>query len=203
MSRGGIGRRHVVAGAGVLLAAPAAALAAVAKPKVAIRTARGVIVVELEVQHAPLTSANFLRYVEAGKYDGGAFYRSTRTPGAPKDGTIVGRPELRSHPFPPIAHESTTMTGLRHVAGTISLGRFDPGSATSNFFICASAEPYLDAHPGAKGDNLGYAAFGQVVQGLPVVRKILSLPTGGKSPFPDQRGQWLNTPVTILAMKRA
>ena len=95
------------------------------------------------------------------------------------------------------------MTGLRHVAGTLSLGRFAPGTATSNFFICASPEPYLDAHAGAKGDNLGYAAFGQVVEGLAVVRKILSLPTNAHSSFADQRGQWLNPPVPILSMRRA
>ena len=161
------------------------------------------IVVELEAQKAPLTSANFLRYVGAGKYDGGSFFRAARTPGAPKEGTIVGGPAPRTHPYPPIAHESTTMTGLRHTTGTISLGRFAPGSATADFFICASPEPYLDAHPGAKGDNLGFAAFGQVVQGMAVVRRILSLPTNGASPFPDQKGQWLDPPVPILSMRRA
>ena len=83
----------------------------------------------------------------------------------------MGGPNPKSHPFPPIAHESTTMTGLRHVTGTISLGRFAPGSATSNFFICGSPEPYLDAHLGGRGDNLGFAAFGQVIQGMAVVRK--------------------------------
>ena len=185
----------------MLFAAPAHG--AGAKPRVAIVTNHGTIVVELEAQRAPLTSANFLRYVDARKYDGGAFYRAARTPGAPREGTIVGAPGPKVHPFPPIAHESTTRTGLRHVAGTISLGRFDPGSATDNFFICASPEPYLDAHPGAKGDNLGFAAFGQVVQGMASVRKILSLPTNGASQFKDQRGQWLKPPVPILRMQRA
>ena len=166
-------------------------------------TGRGLIVVELQTDKAPLTSANFLRYVDAGKYDGGAFFRAARTPGAPREGTIVGGPVPRSHPYPPIKHESTTMTGLRHVAGTLSLGRFEPGSATSNFFICASSEPYLDAHPGAPGDNLGFAAFGQVVRGIRVVRKILSLPTNGASAFADQKGQWLSPPVQILSMRRS
>ncbi|WP_204313503.1 peptidylprolyl isomerase, partial [Klebsiella michiganensis] len=73
----------------------------------------------------------------------------------------VGGPNPKMHPFPPIRHESTTKTGLKHLAGTLSLGRFAPGTATNNFFICASPQPYLDAHPGAPGDNLGYAAFGQ------------------------------------------
>ncbi|WP_174301503.1 peptidylprolyl isomerase [Caulobacter sp. S45] len=202
MGVAGIARRSLLGLAGWLIGAPALALAAPAKPKVAIRTKHGVIVVELETLKAPLTSANFLRYVDAGKYDGGTFFRAARTPGAPKEGTIVGGPAPKQRPFPPIAHESTTQTGLRHVEGTISLGRFAPGSATDGFFICASAEPYLDAHPEAKGDNLGFAAFGQVVEGLPVVHTILALPTSTKAPFPDQKGQWLKPPVPILSMKR-
>lgn len=203
MSESQIGRRSVLVGAGLLMASPAAVLAAAPKPKVAIHTTQGVIVVELEAQRAPLTSANFLRYVDAKKYDGGSFYRAARTPGAPAQGTIVGQPGPKVHPYPPIPHESTTMTGLRHKAGTISLGRFAPGSATDNFFICASDEPYLDAHPGARGDNLGYAAFGQVTEGMAVVRKILALPTSRKAPFADQRGQWLRHPVPILDMRRS
>jgi len=202
MSGGGIGRRALIGGAGVLAASPGLALAAPAKPRVSITTDHGQIVVELEDRRAPLTSTNFLRYVDARKYDGGSFFRAARSRGRPKEGTIVGGPGPKVHPFPPIAHESTTQTGLKHLAGTISLGRFAPGSATDIFFICASPQPFLDAHPGAKGDNLGYAAFGQVVQGMAVVHRILSLPTNGKSPFPDQKGQWLKPPVSILSMRR-
>ena len=203
MSNGDIERRSLLGAAGLVLATPAVSLAASGKPQVVITTAHGVIVVELEAQKAPLTSANFLRYVDAGAYDDGVFFRASRDPGAPKQGTIVGRPRAKVLPYPPIRHESTTKTGLRHTTGTISLGRFAPGTATNNFFICASPEPYLDAHPGAPGDNLGYAAFGQVVKGMPVVRKILSLPTNGKSEYADQRGQWLSPPVTIRSMRRA
>ena len=83
------------------------------------------------------------------------------------------------------------------------LGRFATGTATSNFFICVGDQPYLDANPAAKGDNLGYAAFGRVVQGMPVVEKILSLPTNGETKFKDQRGQWLKPPVPITIMRRA
>lgn len=202
MSRAGIDRRTLWVGAGSVVAAPASALVAARKPRAVITTNHGAITIELEAQKAPLTSANFLNYVRAGKYDGGSFFRAARTPGAPKEGTIVGGPNPKTHPYPPIAHESTTATGLRHVAGTVSLGRFAPGSATSNFFICASPEPYLDAHPGARGDNLGFAAFGQVVQGMAVVRKILSLPTSNTSDFADQKGEWLKPPVPILSARR-
>jgi len=185
-----------------LIAGGVGARAAPPKPKVAIKTNHGVIVVELEAEKAPLTSANFLHYVDTGRFDDGSFYRASRTPGSPKEGTIVGGPSDRTHRYPPIAHESTTMTGLRHTTGTISLGRYAPGSATADFFICASPEPYLDAHPGAKGDNLGYAAFGQVVAGMHVVRTILALPTPGKSRFPDMKGQWLDPVVPIFTMRR-
>jgi peptidyl-prolyl cis-trans isomerase A (cyclophilin A) len=202
MSGAGLGRRSLVAGAGLLMAGGVGARAAAPKPKVAIKTNHGVIVVELEAERAPLTSANFLHYVDTGRFDDGSFYRASRTPGSPKEGTIVGGPSDHTHRYPPIAHESTTMTGLRHTTGTISLGRYAPGSATADFFICASPEPYLDAHPGAKGDNLGYAAFGQVVAGMHVVRTILALPTPGKSRFPDMKGQWLDPVVPIFTMRR-
>jgi len=203
MSGSQIARRSFVIGAGLLAAAPRAGLAEPGKPRVVIKTNHGAITVELEARKAPITSANFLRYVDAHAYDGGSFFRAARTPGAPTDGTIVGGPNPKIHPFPPIRHESTTMTGLQHVRGTLSLGRFDPGTATNNFFICTAPEPYLDAHPGAPGDNLGYAAFGQVVAGMAVVDKILSLPTNGKTKFAGQRGQWLKPPAPILSMRRA
>lgn len=196
-------RRNLIAAGGLLAAAPGLALAAGRKPRVVIKTGRGSIVVELEAQKAPLTSSNFLRYVDARSYDGGTFFRAARTPGQPKDGTIVGAPDAKVRPFPPIRHESTTKTGLKHLNGTLSLGRFAPGTATSNFFICVGDQPYLDANPGASGDNLGYAAFGRVVDGMSVVEKILSLPTNGETKFADQRGQWLKPPVPIVSMRRA
>ncbi len=194
-------RRIFVAG-GLVSAAPSI-VRAQARPRVAMRTARGTIVVELEPGKAPLTCANFLRYVDAKAYDGGNFFRAARTPGMVKDGTIVGAPPAKVRPFPPIRHESTTRTGLKHLNGTLSLGRFAPGTATNNFFICVGDQPYLDANPREKGDNLGYAAFGRVVEGMSVVEKILSLPTNGETKFKDQAGQWLKPPVIINSMRRA
>ena len=202
MTNIGIARRTLVGSVGLLAFAPVSAIGAAARPRVAIRTSLGDIVIELEAGKAPLTSANFLHYVDAGKYDNGSFYRATRTPGTPTEGTVVAGPAPRVRPFPPVAHESTTVTGLRHVNGTVSLGRFAPGSATDTFFICLGPEPYLDANPAAKGDNLGYAAFGHVVQGLAVVQKIHARRANGPSPFPDQKGQWLSSPVVIKSMRR-
>ena len=195
-----LGRRALLAALGGVAATPA--LAAAAKPRVTVRTSKGDFVLELEAARAPLTCANFLRYVDAGKYDGGDFFRATRPPGAPDQGSLVGEAAPRAHPYPPIAHESTRQTGLHHVAGTVSLGRFAPGTATSGFFICLGPTPGFDAHPGAPGDNLGFAAFGRVAGGMAVVRRIHASPTHGKSPYPDQQGQWLTTPVAILGMKR-
>lgn len=204
MSSGPLDRRSLVVGAALTLAGPELARAA-AKPRVRIKTARGDIVVELENARAPLTSANFLRYVDAKAYDGATFYRAARNRGRlDKDGTIVGAPGEKVRPFPPIRHESTTKTGLKHLNGTISLGRFAVGTATNNFFICIGDQPYLDAHPEDKSgdDNLGYAAFGRVVSGMPVAEKILSLPTNGATKFKEQAGQWLKPPVPILSMRR-
>ena len=137
---GGIGRRAVLAG----LLAPELALAqarAAGRTRVVITTSLGAITVALETAKAPLTCANFLRYVAAAKYDGGRFFRAARRPGAPRTGTIVASPNLRAQPFPPIAHEPTTKTGLKHLDGTISLGRFSPGTGRGDIFICVGAGP--------------------------------------------------------------
>jgi peptidyl-prolyl cis-trans isomerase A (cyclophilin A) len=203
MSEALIARRNLIAAAALVTASPLDALAASgAKPRVAIQTGRGTIVVELEAVKAPLTSANFLRYVDAHRYDGGSFYRASREPGAVGAGNIEGGPNPAARRFPPIPHESTAKTGLRHRAGTISVARNEPGSATGDFFICASAQPYLDAHPGGRGDNQGFAAFGQVVSGMEVVRAILALKTNGKAEVAAMKGQMLNPPVPILSMTR-
>lgn len=197
-------RRSLLGAAGLTLAPGIVRAAATGgKPRVAIETSQGTIVVVLEDRKAPLTSTNFLRYVDAGRYDGGTIYRASRDPGAPGHGTIEGGPSEMKRRFPPIAHESTAKTGLKHKAGTLSLARNAPGTATGDFFICASAEPFLDARPGASGDNQGFAAFGEVVQGMEVVRKILASPTHGKAEIEAMKGQILTTPVQIVSMKRA
>lgn len=200
-----IGRRCLLGAAGAAALAPRRARAARALPKVAIHTAKGTIVVELESGRAPITSANFLHYVDTKLFDDGQIYRASRSVGQPPgNGTIQGWPNpLTVRRYPPIAHESTTHTGIIHDTGAISMGRYGPGSATADFFICASPQPYLDAHPEDKGDNLGYAAFGHVVSGMDVVLKILALPTNGKAYIKEMRGQILTKPVPVLTMRRA
>jgi len=201
----GIARRRLIAATGLLALASRVAFAAAAKkPRVAIQTGQGLIVVELEDKKAPITAANFLRYADTLKYNGGSFYRASRTVGAgPGHGSIQAGPAPYARHFPPIEHESTTKTGLRHRTGTISLTRNEPGSATSDFFICASDQPYLDAHPGEPGDNQGFAAFGHVVSGMDVVKKILAMHTSKTAVVPAMKGQMLDPPVPIVSMKRA
>jgi peptidyl-prolyl cis-trans isomerase A (cyclophilin A) len=198
-----IRRRDIVGGAALLATTPTLALGSGTNPRVTIRTDHGPIVIELESNKAPITCANFLRYVDAKAYNGGSIWRATRSIGAPKEGTIEGSPSIKMHRFPPIAHESTTTTGLRHKTGSISLARYAPGSATADFFICASDEPFLDAHPEAKGDNLGYAVFGEVVDGMDLVHRILAMHTVKNPSFPKDTPQTLEPPVPILSMKRS
>lgn len=202
MNNAWIARRSLLGGAGLLLASPLGAQAQTAKPRVAIQTSHGVIVVELEDKKAPITSANFLRYVDKKKFDGGSFYRASRARGAPEKGSIQGGPSYRTRRFAPIAHESTRLTGIRHKAGTISMARNEPGSATADFFICASPMAYLDARPGAPGDNQGFAAFGTVVKGMDVVRKILASKTDGVPQNPSMKGQMINPPVAMVSVRR-
>lgn len=102
--------RRSLVGGGLLLAAPSLTLAAAGKPRVVITTHHGVITVDLEARKAPLTTANFLRYVAAKKYDGATFYRAARTQGSPPGGTIVASPGPTNQPYPGIPHESTTKT---------------------------------------------------------------------------------------------
>ena len=199
-------RRDILIGAGLLVAFPAAAqIPTPPAPKppayVALETPRGRIVIQLAVAEAPITTANFLRYVDRKLYDKATFFRASRAPGAVEYGLIQGGLQ-NVGVLPPIAHESTTQTGLKHTDGVISIARNGPGSATSDFFICIGDAPYLDANPTAPGDNLGFAAFGRVVEGMDVVKTILALPTPGKAINPVMKGQILDPPVPITSARR-
>lgn len=194
-------RRDFLIGAGALAAGPA--LAQAAPVRVAVETGEGRIVLELAADKAPLTCANFLRYVTARRYDGSTLYRALRMSWDPTMGLVQGG--LQNDParlFPPIAHESTAQTGLSHKDGTVSLARFAPGTATSDFFICAGDFPSLDADPTLPGDNLGFAAFGAVVEGMDVVRKVLARPTSPtKGADSGMTGQILEPPVPVVSVR--
>jgi peptidyl-prolyl cis-trans isomerase A (cyclophilin A) len=168
--------------------------------RVRLETEAGAIVVELDARRAPITTANFVRYVDEGRFDGTTFYRASKTPGATGRGFIQGgiRRDVRRS-FPAILHEPTSETGLRHREGTISMARSEMGAgAIGDFFITASAMPSLDARPGSPG----YAAFGRVVEGMEVVRAILAAPTIENAGRGAMRGQMLEAPVRIVRARR-
>lgn len=204
MSFAGVSRRTVLTALGAMSAWPASAQTLTGNPQVEVRTDKGSFVLELYVDKAPITAGNFLRYVDQRRFDGASVYRASRVPGAPTTGLIEGG--LQNDParlYPPIALESTQLTGLSHRDGTISMAREAFGQATADFFICSGPAAYLDARPGKGGDEGGYAAFGQVVQGMDVVRAILALPTTGLARNPVMRGQILDPPVAISSMSRS
>lgn len=190
--------------------------------QVRIDTPAGTITVALDAEHAPRTVANFLHYVDAGLYDGGRFHRTVRTdnnsnaglrinetdrgidPAAdrrqlPNDAIVIEviqggiDPDRVNEQGTPIPLERTSETGLRHRDGTISMARLTPDSAISDFFICINDQPDLDFGGQRNPDGQGFAAFGQVVEGMEVVRAIQASPS---------EGQALTPPVPILAITR-
>lgn len=195
-------RRTVLTGLAAATATPV--LAQTATPgivRVTMTTAEGPLILELAAAKAPLTVANFLRYVDAGRYNGGEIYRGMAVSSNPLMGLVQGGAKP-GKPIPPVAHEPTTQTGLKHVDGTVSLARYAPGTGTSDFFICVGDAGYLDANPAATGDNAGFAAFGQVVEGMDIIKRILVMPKSQKADNPAMVGQMLATYVKILSVKR-
>ena len=201
-------RRHLLAAVAAFLATPLLAQTTPAPPtpapaedlvKVALDTEAGRIVLALDRGRAPLSTANFLKYVDAGRYDGEPFYRAVRAEGS---GFIQGG--IRSDSlklFPPVAHEPTSLTGLRNVAGAVSLARLEPGSARADFFILTDDIPGFDAG-GYGGDADGFAVFGHVIEGMDVVSKIHASPVSETAGEGVMKGQLLNPPVKIIKARR-
>lgn len=168
-------------------------------PRVAIETSEGRMVIELETARAPVTAGSFLRYVDGKRLDGVVFYRAVRV--QPNFGFVqFGVQNAPKRVLPPIKHEPTTQTGVKHLDGALSIARNAPGTAQGDFTIMVGDQPSLDANPAAPGDNQGYAAFGRVVEGMDVVRRILELPkSSDAAPF---KGEMLVTPVKIMTARR-
>ncbi len=168
---------------------------------VRFETDAGVIDVEVDGSYAPGTVANFLKYVDGGFYGGGRFHRAVKiNPDNQPDKRIKieviqagPNPDRPKNEFPPIPLERTSVTGLRHVDGTISMARDGPDSATSDFFVCIGNQPELDFGGKRNPDGQGFAAFGRVVKGMDVVRKIQNS---------TAEGQRLTPPVKIISAKR-
>jgi peptidyl-prolyl cis-trans isomerase A (cyclophilin A) len=176
-------------------------------PRVALNTDMGTITLELDAKHAPVTTANFLRYVDQKRFDGIVFYRSMHLPWDPQPQGLI-QAGTRYDPkrvLKPIAHEPTSQTGVLHKAGAISMARFAPGTATGDFSILLSDMPGLDANPNNKDPDaaLGYAAFGHVVEGMDVVKKIWDAPLDPTKGEGVLKGQMIAAPVKIVTARRA
>ena len=166
---------------------------------VRLDTSAGQIVIDLDLAHAPITAGNFLHYVDAHRFDGTTFYRAARSRYDPNAGFAQGGINHKATlAFFPIQHEPTSVTGLHHTDGTLSMARNEPGTASGDWIICVGNQTYLDARPG----SVGYAAFGHVVSGMPIVRRMLTLPTfpGGFSQA--MLNQTLRNPVRIIRAVR-
>jgi len=169
-----------------------------ALPHVEIATKLGKIILEIDTINARVTAKNFLHHASVGTYNNAVFYRVVKMGNQPKSkvkieviqGGLFTDEEIEKHPV--IPHESTNLTGLKHLNGTISMARAAPGTASTEFFICIGDQPELDFDGMRNPDRQGFAAFGKVVQGMDVVRQIQQL---------ADKGQLLERPVEIYKMQ--
>ncbi|KPK64521.1 peptidylprolyl isomerase [candidate division WOR_3 bacterium SM23_42] len=169
------------------------------RPIVLVETELGDVIIELFLDRAPITASNFLRYVDENRFGDASFYRVVRLNNQPdidvKIEVIQGgigfvESDLR---LPPIIHETTRKTGVLHKNGVISMARREPGTASSEFFICVGDQPELDFGGKRNPDGQGYATFGRVIQGMDVVHAIQQRPA---------QGQMLVSPVKIINVRR-
>lgn len=185
---------------------PPAQTAKAGRVDVVLNTDLGKITLELDTEHAPITSANFLRYVDQKRFDGIVFYRVMRLNWGQQPNGLV-QAGTRGDPkrvLKPIAHEPTSKTGILHKAGAVSMARFAPGTATGDFSILLSDLPSLDANPTATDPEAlaGFAAFGHVIEGMDVVRKIYDVPLSPTAGVGILKGQMIEKPVKILTVRR-
>ena len=167
---------------------------------VLVVTDLGEITVAIDAEHAPHTAANFLRYVDTGAYDGGQFHRTVTMQNQPDNDVrieVIQASKNRGQPddnLDPIQLERTSVTGLRHTDGAISMARGGPDTATSSFFFCIGDQPSLDFGGDRNPDGQGFAAFGHVVSGAEVIREIQMQPADG---------QRLEPPIRIVSVSRS
>lgn len=168
-------------------------------PHVIIKTSLGEIEVEVDTINAPVTAHNFLQHVDSESYKNGLFYRVVRMDNQPKNDVkievIQGGifTEVRFDKIEPIRHETTKETGLLHLDGTISMARMEPGTASTEFFICVGNQAKLDFGGKRNPDGQGFAAFGKVVKGMDVVRKIQQLKDKGQYLVEKVKFEIINT----------
>jgi len=191
-----------------VLLLPALAVAATrprAAPAQAVRTrvetGLGSFVIEVDPEVAPVSVAHYLAHVDRGLLDGGAVYRivtlANQAPETRHRIEVVqwgmNRPDDKPPPLPPIVHETTRQSGLRHLDGTVSMARAQPGSATAEYFVCVGDQPELDFGGGRNPDGLGFAAFGRVVDGMDVIRALHAR---------GEADQYLAQPIRVRSVRR-
>lgn len=172
---------------------------------VVFETELGNIVMEVDAARAPVTAANFLKYVDGKFYDGGIVNRSVRPDNTTRHDVEIqviqfqSDPARRGEQFPPIPLERTTVTGLKHVDGALSMARSGPDSATASFFITVGDQPSLDFGGKRNADGQGFAVFGRVVSGMDVVKKIQASKTGAQGPYGTES---LDPPIKVVRAYR-
>jgi peptidyl-prolyl cis-trans isomerase A (cyclophilin A) len=175
-------------------------------PRVLLETPLGEIEISVDAAHAPVTARNFLRYVADGHYDGGRFHRTVTPENQPDRRVKIDviqagvAPAREKDDLPPIPLERTRDTGLSHVDGAVSMARDTPDSATSDFFVCVGDQPSLDFGGARNPDGQGFAAFGRVVRGMEIVRKVWRSPAKGQAlepPVPILRARVLPAPESL------
>jgi peptidyl-prolyl cis-trans isomerase A (cyclophilin A) len=182
------------------MAASGPILAQTPPVRVLVQTELGDIEIAVDAAHAPATAANFLRYVDDGQYDGGTFHRTVKMDNQPDNLVKIEviqagvRTEKAKEGFPAIPLERTSVTGVLHKDGAVSMARGAPDSATSGWFICINDQPSLDFGGTRNPDGQGFAAFGRVVRGMDVVRKIQQAP--------NTEAQRLTPPINIVKVSR-
>jgi peptidyl-prolyl cis-trans isomerase A (cyclophilin A) len=173
---------------------------------VIFETELGAITMEVDVAHAPVTAANFLKYVDGKFYDGGMINRSVRPDNTTRHDVEIQVIQFQSNParrdmFPPIPIERTSVTGLKHVNGVLSMARSTPDSATSSFSVVIGDQPSLDFGGARNPDGQGFAAFGKVVAGMDVVKKIQASHTS-ETATTGYKTETLDPPIKILSARR-
>jgi len=173
--------------------------------RVLMSTGEGDLEIDLYLDKAPITAGNFLELIDNGDMDGGSFYRVVtyeNDKGSPAIEVIQGGLGDASSGFDTIDHETTEQTGILHTDGVISMARGGVGTANTEFFICIGDQPGLDYGEARNADGKGFAAFGKVVNGMDVVRKINGISADAASDSDYTKGQILSEPVEITSVSR-
>ena len=165
-----------------------------AMPTVKLTTSMGEITIQLDQENAPITTENFIKYVESGFYNGTIFHRVI------PNFMIQGGGHLedmtpKDDKLDPILNEANN--GLQNVRGSIAMARTaNPHSASSQFFINHVDNPFLNFRTNQVDEGWGYAVFGQVIEGIEVVDEIAGVQTGGLNGYQD-------VPVEVVVLLKA